>query len=68
VWASIAQFPTKTTLMPCAALTSMLTLKITNLSSCVVATILEGASCYILAPLFFFLSSRALLCHSLYLT
>jgi hypothetical protein len=53
VQASIAQFLTKIILMPCTVLTSMPMLKITNLSSCVVATILEGASCYVLAPIFF---------------
>jgi hypothetical protein len=54
--------------MPCAAQSLMLTLKITSLSSCMVATILEGASCYILDPVFFFLLSCAPLCYSIYLT
>jgi hypothetical protein len=40
--------------MLCAVRTLMLTLKITILSSCVVATILGGVLCHIRAPLFFF--------------
>jgi hypothetical protein len=56
--------------MTCAALKPMLTLTSTSssMSSCVVATILEGASCYDLAPHFYFLWIVLLLCHLPYLT
>jgi hypothetical protein len=56
--------------MTCAALRPTLTLTLTSssMSSRVVATILEGASCYDLAPHFIFLRTAPLLRHFLYLT
>jgi hypothetical protein len=53
IWVSTALFHTRTILMLCDAWVLMLTLKTTSLSSCVVATILGGASCYDLAPIYF---------------
>jgi hypothetical protein len=54
--------------MLCAVRVSMPMLKTTSSSSYVVATILEGASCYDLASRYFSFPSHDLLRHLLYFT